>query len=119
VARRPDGHVNRVNQQIMQLQAEMLQKQMAGFEVHPARCECGHEVFIRNMCYHIGFVPEVVCQKQGGAYIKYPIEFYKCAKCGKEYEPKEWEEAARKAFEEGSKKVITPDDMKPDNNGKE
>lgn len=114
--RRKPGEAERVRQLIQQ----NVQRRLSEFKVQTMKCpECGGDLFELKRRFLIGYVPELVCQQPGGDYVKNPIDSFVCSKCGKELPPEEWEKAARDAFNNKQEKVLVPEDIKPEDNGKE
>jgi len=80
---------------------------------------CGSRLWDTKTVHNIFYVPQVVCQESGGAIKTRPHIFFMCVACGYLMGPDEWRARAIEAFEAKDKAIITPEEMQPENNGKE
>lgn len=78
---------------------------------------CGCTLWDKRPFYQIYHVPQVVCQRPGGATSTVQHDYFCCFRCGMILDPVAWKKLAREAFEAKEKKIIVPDTIKPEGNG--
>lgn len=78
---------------------------------------CGSILWNKMQLFNLFHVPQVVCQQSGGMVQTKPNDFFRCAACGFLLVPEAWKRLALEAFEAGEKKIVTPDEIKPEDNG--
>lgn len=128
MARNKPGNANRIG--------NLLRRQaMVNFEPKPMECDaeievegkdgvkekavCGGKLFDMKTFYNVYYIPATASPNGKSSCGKHPFEHFMCLSCGKVYAPKEWNKRAEETFSAASKKIIAPEDLKPEDNGSE
>lgn len=127
MARKKPGQRQRVGNMVMQQLARKISTFKPTFiecpnevEVDGKKRVCGNTFWHKVTLYEVFYVPQRECQRPGGTCSTQPHDHFECVKCGHILDPMAWKKLAKEAYEAGKeneKKIIVPEDIRPEDNG--